>query len=324
METKKGIINESVEDTMLELEQHAPDEYKAVMNDPALEDYIREAAKRAAIEEVKLADEFAIRPDQDIRKRFEKYLPEDGIKLIEEALTIPTFSMEIIENSPGKYLAQITSEGEEFLPEIELKTLDDINWAKILQYASIVIEAVMLAMQAAGIKASVSRSTMKATIKETAQTIKKASEFRRAIQAFTNSWRKTGSKYGRAKAIVTLLNETKAAGILWTIIKSLFRNMSWWGWLKTAATVSAMLIASLASGGAALVAKIVLALFAAAALVQKIANVVKLEEIEESMKKTTRIELGEESLLRQLAMNQPDFPPQPPRLLTQGVRQKHK
>ena len=48
--------------------------------------------------------------------------------------------------------------------------------------------------------------------------------------------------------------------------------------------VSAVLIASLASGGAALVAKIVLALFAAAALAQKIANVVKLEEIEESMK----------------------------------------
>ena len=285
METKKAsIIHQSVEDAMLELEQHAPNEYKAMTNDPMMEDYIREAASRAAREELKLAKEFAIRPDQDIRKRFEKYLPEDGIKLIEESLTIPTFSMEIIENSPGTYLAQFTREGEEFLPEIELKTVADIDWAKIIQYASIVIEAVMLAMQAAGIKASVSRSTMKATVKETAKTIKEASEFRRAIQAFTIAWRKAGSsKLARARAIVTLLNDTKAAGILWTIIKALFRNMSWWEWLKTAAMVSAMLIASLASGGAALVAKIVLALFAAAALAQKIANVVKLGDIEERM-----------------------------------------
>lgn len=285
METKKAsIINQSVEDSMLELEQYAPEEYKAIVADPMLDEEIREAASKAASEEVKLAEEFAIRPDEDIRKRLEKYLPEDGIKLIEESLTIPTFSMEIIENSPGTYVAQFTREGEEFLPEIELNTAADIDWAKIIQYASIVIEAVMLAMQAAGIKASVSRSTMNATVKETAKTIKQASEFRRAIHAFTISWRKAGSsKLGRARAIVTLLSETKAAGILWTIIKSLFRNMSWWEWIKTAAMVSAMLIASLASGGAALVAKIVLALFAAAALVQKIANVVKLEEIEERM-----------------------------------------
>ena len=47
--------------------------------------------------------------------------------------------------------------------------------------------------------------------------------------------------------------------------------------------VSAMIIAAFASGGAALIAKIFLALVGAVRLVKKIANVIKLEEIENSL-----------------------------------------
>ena len=47
--------------------------------------------------------------------------------------------------------------------------------------------------------------------------------------------------------------------------------------------VSAMIIAAFASGGAALIAKIFLALVGAVRLVKKIAHVIKLEEIETSL-----------------------------------------
>lgn len=283
------IIRDAVEGALHQMAQYAPEEYSAMRDDPMIEESIREAARAAAAEEVRLAHEFAIRPGQDIRKRLAKHLPEDGIKLIEEALTIPTFNMEITQNSVGTHFVQLTREGEEFLPGRELSAgyrgqYDDINWAKIMQYASIVVEAVMLALQAVGVKASVSSSTTKATIEETAQTIEKSSVFQKAIQAFISSWKKAGSSsMSKAKAIFYLLKDTMAAGILWTIIKSLFKNMSWWEWTKTAAMVSAMIIASLATEGAALIAKIALALVAAAGLAKKIANVVKLEEIEESM-----------------------------------------
>ena len=81
-------------------------------------------------------------------------------------------------------------EGEEFLPPKELVTADNINWAKILQYASIVIEAVMLAMQAAGIKVAVSKGTMQAAVKDTARAIKESSVMQKALQSFLKAWKK--------------------------------------------------------------------------------------------------------------------------------------
>lgn len=54
--------------------------------------------------------------------------------------------MEIIENSFGIYLVQFMREGEEFLFEIEFKIVVDIDWVKIIQYVSIVIEVVMFVM----------------------------------------------------------------------------------------------------------------------------------------------------------------------------------
>ena len=55
--------------------------------------------------------------------------------------------------------------------------------------------------------------------------------------------------------------------------------MSKWDWVKTAAKVSAMIIAALATDGAVLIAKIALAVLAAVDFAKKIANLVQLEEI---------------------------------------------
>ena len=92
---------------------------------------------------MRLAHEFASQPQQDIRKRPKKYLPEDRIRLIEKALTIPTFRMEETEMVDGTHQVQMTREGEEFLSPRELKTKADIDWSKIHQYASIEVEAVI-------------------------------------------------------------------------------------------------------------------------------------------------------------------------------------
>ncbi|XP_068757210.1 uncharacterized protein [Montipora capricornis] len=181
-------------------------------------------------------------------------------------------------------LAEFKMEDEEFLPPLEIETLDDIDRAKVLQYASIVIEAVMLAMQAAGIKVAVSRRTMKSAIINAAKKIKESSLMRKAMQTFVKSWRRAGSNnWAKARAVFFLLKDSQTAGLFWTIVKSLCKEMSWWDWLKTSAQVTAMIIAAFASGGAALIAKIFLALLTAARLVQKIRNVTKLEEFEQNL-----------------------------------------
>ena len=277
-------VSQAVQEALALIEKNAPEEFSKLNADRKSKDAITKAAMTAAEEEVKLAHEFASRPEQDIRKRLAKHLPEDRIKLIEEALSIPTFRMEITKMKSGKYLVQLKRGDKEFLPSRELATLADIDWAKIMQYASIVVEAVLLVMQAVGIGVSVSAKTMKATIEATAEAIQRSSAFQRAIEAFVTEWNEAGgSAWAKAKALFHLIKDTFAAGLLWTIIKSLCSNMKWYDWLETAAKVSAMIIAALATEGAALIAKIALTVLAAVDFAKKIANLAQLEEIKKSL-----------------------------------------
>ena len=283
MVTENETVSQAVKGALEQIQQNAPDEFAKMNTDPKVRDAVTEAARAAATEEVKLAHEFSSRPDQDIRKRLAKYLPEDRIKLIEEALSIPTFRMEITQKSDGKYLVQMTREGKEFLPWKELAAVADIDSTSILQEASILVEAILLVMSAVGISVSVSKSTMKATVEETAKAIENSSALQKAIAEFISSWHAAGSALKKAKAIFVLLKDSYAAGILWTIIKSLCREMKWYDWLETAAKVTAMIIAALATEGAALIARIALVVMSAVDFIRKLANLEKLKEIKQNL-----------------------------------------
>lgn len=284
MAAENDIVSQAVKGALAQIQQNAPEEFSKMNADPKVKEAVTEAARAAASEEVKLAHEFTSQPDQEIRERLAKHLPEDRIKLIEEALSIPTFRMEITQKSNGKYLVQLTREGKEFLPGRELATVSDINWGSILQEASILVEAILLVMSAVDIKVSVSQSTMKATIEDTAKAIENSSALQRAIAKFISSWHAAGgSALERAKAIFYLLKESYAAGILWTIIKSLCREMKWYDWLETAAKVTAMIIAALATEGVALIARIALVVMSAVDFIRKLANLAKFEEIKQTL-----------------------------------------
>ncbi|PFX16908.1 hypothetical protein AWC38_SpisGene18781 [Stylophora pistillata] len=240
---------------------------------------IKVAARQVAEEQIKLSHEFECGPQKNIRDRLAKHLPEDRIKLIVEGLAIPTFRMEISRMDDGRHLVQLTRGEEEFLPSRELAAHEDIDWAINIQYASIVVDAVMLVMQAAGIEVSVSGSTMKETVEDTAKAIEKSSAFQQAIQKIVSSWKAAGGVTEKSEAIFFLLKDTYAAGLLWNIIKSLCREMKWYDWLETTAKVSAMVVAALVTDGAALIAEIALTVLAAVDFARKIDNVVQLEEI---------------------------------------------
>ena len=284
MATDNEKISQAVKGALEQIEKNAPEEYSKLSVDPKLKAAITEAARASATEEVKLAQEFASQPDRDIRKRLAKYVPEDRIKLIEEALSIPTFRMEITKKADGKYWVQSTRGGKEFFPGKVLATVADIKSASIEQEASIVVEAVLLILQAVGVKLSVSENTMKATIEDTVNAIEHSLQLQRAIQTFISSWRSAGGNaMAKAKAIFILIKDSYAAGILWTIIKSLCREMKWYDWALTAAKVTAMIIAALATEGVALIAKIALVVLAAVDFARKIANLVQLEEIKQTL-----------------------------------------
>ena len=284
MADENETVSKAVKGALEQIQKNAPEEFSKMDADPKVRDAVTEAARAAATEEVKLAHEFSSRPVQDIRERLAKYLPEDRIKLIEKALSIPTFRMEITQKSNGEYLVQTTRGGKEFLPGKELKTVANIESASILQEASILVEAILLVMSAVGLEVSPSESTMQATVEDTVNAIERSSALQRAIAKFISSWDAAGGNaINKAKAIFVLLKESYAAGILWTIIKSLCKEMKWYDWLETSAKVTAMIIAALATDGAALIAKIALIVLSAVDFARKIANLVNLEQIKQTL-----------------------------------------
>lgn len=284
MADENETVSKAVKGALEQIQKNAPKEFSKMDADPKVRDAVTEAARAAATEEVKLAHEFSSRPAQDIRERLAKYLPEDRIKLIEKALSIPTFRMEITQKSDGEYLVQTTRGGKEFLPGKELKTVANIESASILQEASILVEAILLVMSAVGLEVSPSESTMQATVEDTVNAIERSSALQRAIAKFISSWDAAGGNaLNKAKAIFVLLKESYAAGILWTVIKSLCKEMKWYDWLETSAKVTAMIIAALATDGAALIAKIALIVLSAVDFARKIANLVNLEQIKQTL-----------------------------------------
>ena len=215
MAAENETVSKAVKGALEQIQKNAPEEFSKMDADPKVRDAVTEAARAAATEEVKLAHEFSSRPAQDIRERLAKHLPEDRIKLIEKALSIPTFRMEITQESDGKYLVQTTRGGKEFLPGKELKTVANIESASILQEASILVEAILLVMSVVGIEVSPSESTMQATVEDTVNAIERSSALQRAIAKFISSWNAAGGNaLNKAKAIFVLLKESYAAGIL--------------------------------------------------------------------------------------------------------------
>ena len=216
-------------------------------------------------------------PD-DIEQRLRKHLPEGRIELIREGLKLPTFRMDITKKSDGKHWAENPFDE----PPRLLETSEDIEWAFVKQAASLLVEVVMFVMSIAGIVVFVNRSVILRTVEEVSGAVRTSSRFKRAVREFVSAWKDAGgSKWARAKAIFILIKDTNSAGILWTTIKSLSKNMSRLDWLKASAKVTATIIAALATEGVALIAKIALTVMSAYEIAKKVENLRELDDLRE-------------------------------------------
>ena len=283
MATDSEIITKAVEGALEQVQKYAPVKYAKLNADPQKKDTIIQAARTAAKEQVQLAKEFAGQP-KNIVERLGKHLSQSRIEMIKEGLNLPTFRMDISQKSDGKHWVELTREGKPFLPARMLAASIDIDWASIMQYASIVVEAVLLVMSAVGISVSPGESVIEDTVEDVAQAIQNSSKLEKAIEQFITAWNAAGGNaVQKAKALFYLIKDTYAARILWTVIKSLCSNMAWYDWLQTAAKVSAMIIAALATDGAALIAEIALIVLSAVDFARKIANINQLSAIKETL-----------------------------------------
>jgi len=280
-----NIVERAVNGALLDVEKYAPKEFKEYLQaDPIKKEEFKKAAKEAAEEEVKLAAEFGSKDSaretsaEDISKRLKRHHSSDRLELVKTGLQVPTYNVNIEKKPDGYHWVNVTRDGKKFMDPIRIESLASIDTAKWIQIASIIVEAVLLVLQAVGIKVAVSESTILKTAEEVIPVIQKSSALQKAVQALKEAVA-GGSKWQIAKSIFYLIKDSYSAGILWTIIKSLCSNMSTWDWIKTAGIVSAMIIAAIATDGAALIAKIVLALNSAYEFIKKLTNLSELDTI---------------------------------------------
>ena len=145
-----------------------------------------------------------------------------------------------------------------------------------LLFARIVVRVVLIALQACGIPLSVNSVIITQAAQKIENAIRASPAFQNAVRLFMMAWRQAGdSNMKKGTAIIHLLSETYSAGLLWTVIKCLCICMGWQAWMKTVGLVTTMMIASFATGGWALAAKIALIINDAVDLVADITEAFK-------------------------------------------------
>ena len=269
---------------MTDVRREAPKEFRELEANPAKKQAIVKAAQEAALEHLKIADDLRDRPLENVAERLAKHLPKHRLDLIETGLQVPTYRLDISKKDDGHHWVDITRDGKEFMPSRKLNTVESVNATSWIQKASIIVEAVMLAVQAVGIEVAISEQVIMKTAEELKPVIQSSSQLNRAIQALEEATQ-GGSKYEIAKAIFNLIKDSYSASILWKIIKGLCSNMSTWDWIKTAVVVTAMIFVALATDGLALIAKIVLALDSAYEFKKKLTNLQELKVIRSGLEK---------------------------------------
>ena len=272
--TDHDIIDKAIAGSLKDLQTRAPDEFRKLTQDQLEE--LKTAARNAAEEEVKLSKVLhASLSHGEIESILEKHLPKERVELIKNGLTIPTYQMRLSKQPEGHVRVDITRDGTELMPSFLLSTNADLLKASWIQIASIVVEAVLLVLSAVGVKVSADKYVIKKVAEEIVGTIESSSLLQQAVKQLEEAFQ-SGSAWEKAKAIFYLIKDSYSAGILWQIIKGLCENMSTSDWIKTAAIVSAEIIAALATDGAALIAKIVLALNSAYEFIKKLTNLQEL------------------------------------------------
>lgn len=207
---------------------------------------------------------------QDIERIISPIISDDRVILIKRAFSIETYRMKFVKTN-GQWIVQFRRGDEEFRSDINLTTIENVDWALLFQWASIVVEIFMLVLSALGIAVDLSKAQMRAITNEVMEIVRKPA-FLRALEEFKDAWSKGGA-WKRAKAIFFLLKDTYSLGFFWKIIKLLFTTMTWFEEARALAECAVMIVAAFATDGLALIARIALSIDSAAALIQKLVNI---------------------------------------------------
>ena len=278
-------VEDVVSKALQEIENLNQDEYDELKTDLSKYEEIKSLARKVAEEDkrltVALKDKIESGDEDGIEFELAKICSSKKLKKIRESLETETFHMHIAKID-GVDTVTTMRNGKDVFPPIQIESVADVEYSRSLQWASILIEIAILAGDCAGVHLHISASRMRNVTKAVSK-LMRTSAMKRAMRVFLHDWRTNTRALARAKAIFALLRASYSARILWNTFKLICQDMSRADWARTAAVLAASLFAAFATGGIALIAKIVMALNGAYNLARKITNDEHLSYIKEKM-----------------------------------------
>jgi len=206
-------------------------------------------------------------------------LPPHHVDKIKNGFKIPTFKMTITQKN-NKYHASFERDGKTFKEPLILQNSEDVSKAQFEQWASVVLELVLLLFSCAGIAVQLEARQTARIAAKIGEEIAGSEEFQSALTEFWTKWNQEVGKWPRAYALFNLTSRLYAIGdIMKTFFTLVLEEMSWLDRLKMFVQVVAMIVMALATDGAFLVADIVLTLTNAYDFIEKIANLDQLQDI---------------------------------------------
>ncbi|CAG2252462.1 unnamed protein product [Mytilus edulis] len=246
-------------------------------------DVLEEGAKTEERLTKEMFDMVGKKSAEDVEKEMSTIIGQDRVDVIKKAFSIETYRMKLVKKLNGQTVVQVHRGGAEFIPELNLATIQDVEIADVLQWASIAVEIFMLVLSCVDIVGDLSEAAIRAITKEVEDIVRQPA-FQQALNKFKDEWNRGGT-WRRAEAIfVVFLKDTFELTSFWRIIKLLLnKNISTWEKIKDVAEVALMIVYALATEGIALISKIAVVVDHALKLAEKLANIAEFAEFKKTL-----------------------------------------
>lgn len=232
---------------------------------------IKEAAEKE-VEMEKISARFMHKDVSGMEEEITKIIGPERLQIIKDAFLAETFTMTLEKMADDCLQIVLTKDGKQYKETAVLSKVDSGRQQIVFQAFSIIVEGVMLLLSVVGIKTTIDETSMKNLYSELEPVIK-SSAVQEAINKFMRSWNQQGATiWNRAKALFFLVKESYSLGLFWKIAKMCISHMSFWEKMKAIAEITATLVAAFATDGAALIARIILALDSAVSFIKKVSN----------------------------------------------------
>ena len=222
--------------------------------------------------------EFLFCLNRQLKMSRTKNVPKTKDTALLKGLQFHTFRMEISKRQ-GKTWAKVTRKGKQFYPDIMLADIIDANQTLWLQIASVIIEVVAMLLAAIGFVVASNETAVREATEAITGYLNRGSEIVNSFLDFAEEFSSASGSMAKANALFILCCTMYKDGpeLLWTALRTLLSQLTWYQRVLSIARVIALIVAMVATDGAALVMRVATVIMDAVDLVIKARNLVEIK-----------------------------------------------